>query len=175
LSLVRPGRDLEQRTWESNLRFWQHRDRRCLVNNRYYRRIHSAAGRGYAVTAVDRDVLAPLLADPDAPFQQQGVTLLKDSHSSTVAEFDLVVNGVSRRVVYKRFRVTDWRDPWKSLLRRSPALRSWVYGHGLRERCLLTARPLAVFHRRRHGLAYEGYLLTEKIPDAVNLQQFMAG
>jgi hypothetical protein len=168
------ARDLEQRTWQSNLCFWRHRDRRCLVTNRYYYRLQSEAVAGCAVRDLDPGAMASFLADPDAPFQQPWVTLLKDSRSSTVAEFDLVVRGTVRRVIYKRFRVTAWSDPWLALLRRSPALRSWVCGHGLRERCLPTARPLAVFHRRRGFLAYEGYLLFEKILDAVDLHRYLA-
>jgi tRNA A-37 threonylcarbamoyl transferase component Bud32 len=168
------ARDLEERTWRSNLRFWRHRDRRCLVTNRYYYRLQSEAVVGCAVRDLDAGAMATLLADPDAPFRQPGVTLLKDSPSSTVAEFDLVVKGAVRRVIYKRFRVTAWSDPWLALLRRSPGLRSWVCGHGLRERCLPTARPLAVLHRRRGLLAYEGYLLCEKILGAVDLHRFLA-
>lgn len=167
------ARELERRTWRSNLRFWRHRDRRCLVTNRYYYRLHSEAVVGCAVRDLDAGAMASLLADPDAPFRQAGVTLLKDARSSTVAEFDLVTGDVVRRVIYKRFRVTAWSDPWLALLRPSPALRSWMNGHGLRERCLPTARPLAVFHRRRSLLAYEGYLLTEKIPHAVDLHRFL--
>jgi tRNA A-37 threonylcarbamoyl transferase component Bud32 len=173
-AFVDSARDLEQRTWRSNLRFWRHRDRRCLVTNRYYYRLQSEAVVGCAVRELDAGAMANLLADPDAPFQQPGVALLKDSRSSTVAEFDLLAGGTVRRVVYKRFRVTAWSDPWLALVRRAPALRSWINGHGLRERCLPTARPLAVFHRRRGVLAYEGYLLTEKIPDAVDLHRFLA-
>jgi tRNA A-37 threonylcarbamoyl transferase component Bud32 len=169
------GDDLERRTWEANLAFWKHRDRRCLGDNRSFRRVHSAVAAGHAVTDLDAAALEALLADPDEPFRRPGVTLLKDSRSSTVAEFDLPVNGSMRRVIYKRFRVTSWSDPWAALVRRSPALRSWVHGHGLLLRYLPTARPLAVFHRRRRGLAYEGYLITEKVPDAVDLHRFVAG
>src|SRR5438552_1233368 len=82
------ARDLEQRTWRSNLRFWRHRDRRCLVTNRYYYRLQSDAATGCAVRDLDPGAMAGLLADPDAPFQQPGTILLKDSRSSTVAEFD---------------------------------------------------------------------------------------
>jgi tRNA A-37 threonylcarbamoyl transferase component Bud32 len=166
--------DLEERTWQSNLRFWRHRDRRCLITNRYYYRLQSETVAGCAVRDLDAGAMAKLLADPDAPFRQPGVALLKNSRSSTVAEFDLVVQGRVRRVIYKRFRITTWSDPWLGLLRRAPALRSWVYGHGLRERCLPTARPLAVLHRRRGLLAYEGYLLCEKILGAVDLHRFLA-
>jgi tRNA A-37 threonylcarbamoyl transferase component Bud32 len=175
LAFADSARDLERRTWRSNLRFWRHRDRRCLVTNRYYYRLQSEAVVGWAVRDLDAGAMAKLLADPDAPFQQPGITLLKDSRSTTVAEFDLFGGGVARQVIFKRFRVTAWSDPWLALLRRSPALRSWINGHGLRERCLPTARPLAVFHRRRGILAYEGYLLTEKIADAVDLRHFLAG
>jgi tRNA A-37 threonylcarbamoyl transferase component Bud32 len=168
------ARDLEQATWQSNLQFWRSRDRRCLVNNRYYVRVRSSGVCGHAVRDLQADDLAPLLADPDAPFHASGSTLLKDSRSSTVVELDLPVNGVVRRVIWKRFRVTAWRDPWAALCRRSAALRSWVFGHGLRERLLPTPRPLAVLHRYRNGLPYEGYLLTEKVPDAVDLHRFVA-
>jgi tRNA A-37 threonylcarbamoyl transferase component Bud32 len=169
------ARDLERRTWASNLRFWRSRDRRCLANNRYYGRVRSETVVGHVVRDLEPAVLAPLLADPDEPFRRPGVRLLKDSPSSTVAELEASVNGVARRVIYKRFRVTLWSDPWVSLCRASAALRSWVFGHGLRERCLPTPRPLAVLHRRRHGLPHEGYLLTEKVPDAVELHRYATG
>jgi hypothetical protein len=60
-------------------------------------------------------------------------------------------------------------------LRRTPALRSWVHGHGLRERCLPTPRPLLMLHRRRHGLPREGYLLTDKVEGAEELLRHVAG
>jgi len=52
-------------------------------------------------------------------------------------------------------------------------LRSFVQGHGLSLRCLPTPRPLAVLHRRRHGLRYEGYLLTEKVENACDLVEYV--
>jgi tRNA A-37 threonylcarbamoyl transferase component Bud32 len=165
---------LEQRTWPSNLRFWKHRDRRCLVSNKYYRRVHSGVADGFSVTDLDAAALKPFLDNPDGPFERAGVKLLKDSRSSTVAELEVLLGGKRTPVIYKRFRVTAWSDPWVSLARRSGALRSWVFGHGLRERCLPTPRPLAVLHRRRHGLQGEGYLLTEKLENAVDLHGWLA-
>jgi Lipopolysaccharide kinase (Kdo/WaaP) family len=173
LGFLGMARELEQQTWLSNLRFWRSRDRRCLLDNRYYRRVRSPVSQGHVVAGFDPEVLTSLLADPDAPFRRPGVRVLKDSPSSTVAEFEMNLGGAPRRVIYKRFRVKSWSDPWVALVRRTPALRSWVMGHGLRERCLPTARPLAVLHRRRHGLCYEGYLLTEKIDDAPDLHAYL--
>jgi hypothetical protein len=172
--LAERARDLESRSQSSNALFWRRRDPRCLTTNRYFRRVRSTAALGFALADVDRSVVEELLADPDAPFNQPGVKLLKDSRSSTVAEFELQVGGVRRAVVYKRFRVTASSDPWLALLRRPAALRSWLAGHGLRDRGLPTPCPLVVLHRRRKGLRREGYLLVDKVPDAVDLHRAMA-
>jgi hypothetical protein len=158
---------------ESNVDFWHRRDRRCLESNRSYRRIRSEGVVGHAVTDLDSTFLATLLADPDEPFRRPGVRLLKDSRSSTVAELEINQQGASRRVIYKRFRVTTWSDPWVALVRPTPALRSWVLGQGFLERSLPTPRPLAVLHRVRAGFFQEGYLLAEKIDNALDLREFL--
>jgi Lipopolysaccharide kinase (Kdo/WaaP) family len=168
------ARDLECRSRASNELFWRRRDRRCLTNNRYFRRVRTATAAGFALADIDRSALESLCADPDAPFDQPGVKLLKDSRSSTVAELDMVVAGAKRTLIYKRFRVTAASDPWLALLRRPAALRSWIAGHGLRERGLPTPCPLVVLHRCRHGLYREGYLLAEKVRDAVDLHGAVA-
>jgi Lipopolysaccharide kinase (Kdo/WaaP) family len=168
------ARILEQRALASTLAFWKHRDQRTLACNRYYRRLRAAGVTGHAVSDLDLSAVAHLLTDPDAPFRRQGACLLKDSRSSTVAEFDLTTANGVRRVIWKRFRVTRWSEPWKALLRRSAALHSWQFGHGFRERCLPTARPLLVLHRVRAGLKHEGYLLTEKIEQAIDIHGFLA-
>lgn len=167
------ARTLEQATWLSNLRFWRARDRRSLFSNRYYQRIRRAGVVGHALRGIDPACLHELMNNPDAPFARPDIILLKDSRSSTVAEFQIPIEGQLRHVIYKRFRVTAWSDAWTTLVRRSAALRSWVFGHGLRERGLPTPRPLLVVHRRRLGLNYEGYLLAEKIPVAMELNKFV--
>lgn len=169
------ARELETGTRRSNERFWRHRDRRCLEQNRRYRRMRGPGVIGHAVAELSPQTVQALLIDPDEPFRRAGVRLLKDSRSSTVAEITLSVNGEPRPLIYKRFRLTAWSDPWVNCLRRSSALRSWVFGHAFWERGLPTARPLLVLHRRRHGLRREGYLLTEKITDAVDLHSFVGG
>ncbi len=170
---LRLAEEIESRTWQFNWAAWVRRDRRCLKNNRYYRRLHASGLVGHAVTELDDASLAPLLADPDEPFRRPGVRLLKDSPSSTVAELEMVVDGRLRRVIYKRFRVTVPGESLISVLRRTPALRSWVHGQGFRERALPTARTLAVLHRTRFGLRTDGYLLTEKVEHARELHGFL--
>jgi tRNA A-37 threonylcarbamoyl transferase component Bud32 len=165
-------RDLERRTWRSNLRFWRARDRRRRGGHRL-RRVCGGGCVGFSAPDLDADWLDRLLADPDAPFRDPGRPLLKAGRSSTVIELTAPVGGVERPVVLKRFNVTSAADPWLALVRPTPALRSWHHGHGLTQRHIPTARPLAVLHRRRRGLTYEGYLLTEKLPDAVDLHAWV--
>jgi Lipopolysaccharide kinase (Kdo/WaaP) family len=166
------ARELEQRALQSALAFWKNRDRRCLANNRHFRRVRGPGLVGHVVTDFNAPILTTLLADPDAPFLQPGVRLLKVSRSSTVAELECVMNGEPRRLILKRFRVADWTDPWASLLRPSPSMRSWLFGQAFRERCLPTARPLVVLQRVQAGMVREGYLLAEKIENAVDLHAF---
>jgi tRNA A-37 threonylcarbamoyl transferase component Bud32 len=165
--------EIEQMSWQRNLRFWQRRDKRCFVNNRYYRKVAGKNVVGHAVTEIAGPDLAELVRDPDAPFQRTDVRVLKASNSSTVIEMEFPVNGQLRRVIYKRFRVTSWKDPIASLFRPTPALRSWVHGQGFRERGLPTARPFLVLHRRTFGMMQEGYLLTEKIDHADDLHEYL--
>jgi hypothetical protein len=104
------------------------------------------------------------------------VRLLKRCASSTVAELELPTPGGPKSLILKRVNARGALGILKNLLRPSAVRRSWLMGHGLCERWLPTARPLAVLHRYRglFGagiLPAEGYLLTEKVPDAVGLTE----
>lgn len=111
---------------------------------------------GYAV----RD-LGETLPD-DATFTRPDIKLLKRSPSSVVVE--LPAGRILKRVA---------AAPWASLFRTPPSLRAYLLGHAFRLRGLPTPRPLAVWHRRRSGLCHEGYLLVEKVPDALHLRGFI--
>lgn len=173
--LQKLARDLEQRTLHSLLGFWRRRDRRCLASNRYYRRVKGNGLFGHAVTELDDADLAALVANPEEPFARPGIKVLKNSRSSAVVEFEVQVNGRMTSVIYKHFRTVGWADFCTSPFRLSQAVRSWVFGHGMRERGLPTARPLAILYRRRFGLKGEAYLLQEKITNAVDLRKFVEG
>lgn len=165
--------ELERTTRASNLRFWAARERRWLGSNRTIRKARHGAVRGLAVRDLPDDFLRTLLADPDAPFSARGPNpaphILKDCPTSTVAVIGMPTPGGVVPVVFKRVNVRSPVQPVKNLFHRSAVLRSWASGHALRDRRLPTPRPLAVFHRHRHGLPAEGYLLTELVPGAVQL------
>src|SRR5207248_2771291 len=81
--------DLEQRTLQSNLAFWRQQDRRCLADNRYFRKVRAGDVSGHAVVDLEADNLAAFLADPDEPLRRPGVKVLKHSPSSNVVELEL--------------------------------------------------------------------------------------
>ena len=163
------ARDLERSTAESNCRFWANRNDRYTGNNREFHRIRGPAAAGHAVRDLPTDLYEFWLADPDAPFTRSGTRVLKDSRTSTVAEIVADTPDGTRTFIYKRFRLKGRFALLKNLFRPSPALRSWLSGNGLRDRDLPTARPLACFHRRRFGIPAAGYVVFDKVENAVEL------
>jgi serine/threonine protein kinase len=170
------GRDvgrLERGTMKSNVRFWRNLDRRCLETNRQFKCVRNGDVAGHIVADLEPGLVARLLQDPDELFHRPDAKRLKHSASSTVIELPAAATEWGKPLIYKRFAVTKWSDPLISLVRPTPALRSFVQGHGLTVRCLPTPRPLAVLQRYCFGLCYEGYLLTEKVEDAAELLPFV--
>lgn len=168
----RMARDLEAVTEASNLRFWAARAARYRTDNRDSRRVRGPAASGYAVRDLPDDVVHSWLADPDAPLA--AARLLKDSRTSTVAELVIGTPDGPRAVIYKRFNLKSPVGAVKNLFRPSPALRSWLTGNSVRDRGLPTARPLAVFHRTRLGVPLTGYVVFDKVPDALGLPEAVA-
>jgi tRNA A-37 threonylcarbamoyl transferase component Bud32 len=78
-------------------------------------------------------------------------------------------------VVYKRFNRRSSVGVFKNLLRRPPALRSWILGNAARDRGIPTARVLATFHRWSLGVPTTGYAVFETVPGAMGLPEAVAG
>lgn len=176
---ARPGlvcpegpKQLERATLASNRRFWLARTARYKGTHRTVRKVRGGNIRGLAVRDLPDEFVRALLADPDAAFTRPGTRLLKQCVGSTVAEIELPAPGGTRTVILKRVNTPGAVGALKNLFRSSSVRRSWLLGHGLCERWLPTPRPLAVLHRYRAGLLpAEGYLLTEKVPDALGLSE----
>ena len=170
------AKELERETLASNRRFWVTRTTRYRGSHRTVRKVRAGQVRGLAVRDLPHDFLRALLASPNDVFTKAGARLLKQCVSSTVAELEMPTPDGPRTVILKRVNVRSALDPLKNLFRSSAVRRSWLLGHGLRERWLPTPRPLAMFHVYRGGfLPAEGYLLTEKVPHAIGLPEAVKG
>ena len=155
------------------LRFWRKLDYRCITNNRrfFYQNIGSA--HGFAVSELGRPAMQTMLSDPDAPFRCAAAVVLKASPSSNVVRLPLAMDGSRLKVIYKRFNCPKRFDALRGMLHHSPALRAWHAGHGLLIRRIPTPRPLAVMERLVGPLVRENYLITQAIPDSINLRDYL--
>jgi tRNA A-37 threonylcarbamoyl transferase component Bud32 len=159
---------LEEATRRSNAEFWKTRKKRFGPSSRHVEPLHHGSVSGLIMSnAIDE--LGPLLENnPEQLFTDETTTTLKDGRASTVAR----IVRKDQSWILKRFNVRSWLDPWKNRFRKSPALRSWLFGHALIGAGLPTAQPLAILHRYQFGLPAAGYLITEELPDVVDLRAF---
>lgn len=155
---------IETAVWRRHLYILRQRSRRCIEANREFHQRRLGDLSLYAHNDCPRGLEDLLLADADAPLTAlQG--RLKASASSQV--FRLTLN--SQSFVYKRFAVTKLRDPVAHLLAGSPGRRSWISAWLLLEAGVPTPKPIAMLERRRAGLCFESYLVTEDIQDSQTL------
>jgi tRNA A-37 threonylcarbamoyl transferase component Bud32 len=155
------------------LRFWRKLDYRCISNNRRFRYRNIGTAHGFAVTELSEMAQLALLREPDAPFDCQSATLLKQSPSSHVACVEMRVAGARVPVIYKRFNCSKPLDTLRATMHHSPALRAWHAGHGLIIRRIPTARPLAIMERIVTPLVRETYLITQFIPQSQCLRDYL--
>ncbi len=159
------------------------RQRRCLRNSRYARRIKLADGWSAQVYLQHRfpkeeylssrltftaDDWKNALVKPEALLA--GGTVIKQGGHSTVGETELQMGSHVLPVIIKHIRVREGLRGWWQAVRRSRALRQWFWAHAFIIRDVPTAWPLAAVERRRWGLAFESIFITEKIADAHNLK-----
>lgn len=165
------AKQLERLTRLSVTRFVAGLDRRCLGGNRHYRRVRVSGASGHCVTGFDPTTL---MRDTDAIIDSPAAVTLKRSASSAIVEVEANVDGQPRQVILKRVSATRRTDALAAFFRPPPAMHAYLMGCALRLRGIPTARPVAVWHRKKWGLLGDGYLLNEKIPDAVDLGRFVS-
>lgn len=160
------GGEIERETLSSNSKLWLSRDRRCVTDNKDYRRHDFGGHAGHVRRDAPADAVT-IMADPEAAFDRPTTRVLKDSRTSVVA----VVRPGDTAFILKRINIKRWYTPVANVFRPSPALRSWLGACALENRQLATPRTYAVTHAGRRGLPREGYLLMEYLPAARTLDE----
>ena len=165
--------ELERATLASCRRFWMARTARYKGTHRTIRKVRAGRIRGLAVRDLPADFLRELLTNPDAAFTRPGAKLLKQCVTSTVAEVELPTPDGPKTVILKpRERAERSRSTEELVSLRPRCSGRGCWGMVCASGWLPTRAPLAMFHRVRAGLLPgAGYLLTEKVPDAVGLTE----
>jgi tRNA A-37 threonylcarbamoyl transferase component Bud32 len=164
------------------------RDRRIVGNNRYFARLklhdgwwghaildskRCMAGSEAAKHTFTREQWEQLLANPDALFDGDDVTVIKDTRSGLLVRRTLRIGDHDVPVFIKRPRR---KQAWKVLadvLRPSRPVRAFRLGHKLLTRRIATALPLAAIEKRRGGLLLDSILITEAV-DGGPLDKFLS-
>jgi tRNA A-37 threonylcarbamoyl transferase component Bud32 len=165
---------IEIRTSRSNASFWARRFGRYRTNNREFERVRSSAAAGYVYRTLPTAFVESFFSNPEAPFESPTKKVLKDSRTSTVVEVRIETPSGPFDAILKRFNRKSLLQIAKNAFRPSPATRSWLLGHSLRDRGLPTPLPLLLAHRYRFGMPVVSYLLVEKVPGATGLSEAVA-
>ena len=166
------------RAWAERL--WRRWGKRCRGTNKYFRTDSGQFCSTVASRDLDPSDVRALLADPDGPFTRNGTVLLKDSRTTTVADLEMNVGGRPRRVIYKRFNLKKWFEPFLTFFRPTRAWQSWQAGQHMASRAVPTPKNLAYIARRRPFgrslfwyLPHETYLITLKEEGATTLGDYV--
>jgi tRNA A-37 threonylcarbamoyl transferase component Bud32 len=96
--------------------------------------------------------------------------ILKRASKSAVTMHALVGHG---RVCVKGYRYVGLWYSLKNIFKKSRALKSWVAAHGLLVRGVETPLPLAVVERTWGPLRREAFLITQMLPEARELNNYI--
>lgn len=168
-------------------RLYAQRDRRLHRDGRYFQRVSLPGGwRGSAFRRAKQSRPESLaselkldgkwwrsaLSNPLRWFEGDAATDCKRSHSAMVRSARLSAGDGSVSVIMKRPLARNWRRRLAMMLS-SRARRGWVIGNALLHRDLPTARPLAYLERRFGPLVLDSMLITERLPEALDLSAYL--
>jgi serine/threonine protein kinase len=162
------------RRWAERL--WTRWGRRCCGTNKYFKAFRQH--RAWAITSrdLDRDVAKQVLHDPIRPLDQPGVTVLKESRTTTVAEMTMSVRGRPTNVIYKRFKSKKPFEWLLNVFRPTRAWRAWRAAQHLVARGIPTPQNLAIIERTAPliPIPLETFLISVKADRARALSDYIA-
>ncbi len=156
--------------WKYRYGYWNKRAMRCLKNNKYFQQYshNDIVGIGYRDQAdLNHHCLqfSELLQDPKRIMKNSSLRIMKNSRSSLVFATSI---GIVKQ--YRRKKARNWIFDW---FRPSRARRAWLKGYHCITRGIPTAKPLFYAEKRWLWLPVFSYLVTQEIPNAQNLVQFL--
>ena len=157
----------------ANLKLWSSFDLRCMGNNRRFKKYKQNTIKGHHVSDLGKACLTDLVNLQTESGNSPRLKILKKSKSSEVIAMTIKDGAIDRKIIYKKIFATKMLDPLLSLFRPDGTSRSWTMGHALINRQLPTPRPLAMWHTQTLGLKADGVIITEEIPDVMDLPKYL--
>jgi tRNA A-37 threonylcarbamoyl transferase component Bud32 len=143
-------------------RIWRSRQRRCLAENRDFKRVRFGTFAGI-VRRDQQEALAACWQEPASCFSQ--ATIVISSRGRTQARLD----SANRVHHITRYSGYGFLHAIKNFGASSPAQRAWITGNSCVMRGIAAALPMACLERRRWRLLPESYVISgsEKGDDLV--------
>ena len=167
---------IERMAWKQSLRRWAGRDRRSRRNSKYFRRIRPAKNwKGSVLLRRKRPVAGSTASNSIFSLEQWlkalenpaglffGAETVNDWGDSLAVRRKLKMGQVELDVHCKLFRRVGG-------LKKSPAQRAYENGFALLNRMIPTVTPLAWLCKQVGLYGSESILITETVPEAVNLE-----
>ena len=155
-------------------RGWKRADRAWRRGNRHVRKLDSASGGCRGIAALNLPWLKAVRDDPEGLFRENALVWHKQTAKHRVAQIELD-NGLVAPAGSAFFKCVEQRGllrGWLARFRDSPVRKAWEFGHALLRRQVDTPRPI-LFVERREYKTRKCYLLTEAVPETVNLSEFL--
>ncbi len=102
----------------------------------------------------------------------QGADKIASSRYAKVFRFEAEIKGEARAFYYKEFLFRNFRDRLSVLFRPSRAMRAWRGSRLLIDHGFDTAPPVCVGEDRRFGVVRRNLMITESIPDVLELADY---
>jgi tRNA A-37 threonylcarbamoyl transferase component Bud32 len=154
-------------------RGWKRADRAWRRGNRHVLKLDSALGGCRGIAAVGLAWLKTVRDDPEQLFREV-LAWHKKTAKHRVARIAMESGQIGPRgsAFIKCVQQQGLVQRWFSRFRDSPVRKAWEFGHALRRRQVDTPRPILIVERRERNTR-KCYLLTEAVPDTVNLSEFL--
>jgi tRNA A-37 threonylcarbamoyl transferase component Bud32 len=149
------------------------RSKRCIVNSTTFEVYKSLQEQYFGRRDFGRQASSKVMEEHALQMQCNQTYILKQSENSVITTHG-ENSDLSRAVCVKHYFYRGFKYVLKSTVIKSRALKSWIAGYGLLVRGISTPLPLALAEKKFGPFIYESFLITEWLPDARELNDYIA-
>ena len=149
------------------------RSKRCIVNSTTFEVYKSLHEQYFGRRDFGRLASSKVMEEQALQMQRNQTDILKHSENSVITTHG-ENSDLLRAVCVKHYFYRGFKYVLKSMVIKSRALKSWIAANGLLVRGISTPLPLALVEKKYGPFIYESFLITEWLPDARELNDYIA-